>query len=174
MSLCQNSPCHTVDKIALNEDPPEGWVANTLTRYLLSDINRTGDRVRVEGLRPWCILKKCYLLALVLHFPCWILQGPGRQHSQEEDARHGHLKSEYSYQDLQHHRKELEHTHLFLLHSRNLMNRVVESMRFSAESSGHHVSFITNMHFLFWDEQACFSMTIMNFYLGEERGKIIV
>lgn len=116
-------------------------MANSLIRHLLLDIHRAGDSVRVEGLRPWCILKKCCPLALVLHFPCWILQGPGWQHGQEEDARHGHLKSGYSYQDLQHYQKELEHTRLFLLHFRSLMNRAIESMRFSSESSGHQVFF---------------------------------
>lgn len=54
------------------------------------------------------------------------------------------------------------------------MNRAVESMRFSSESSGHQVSFSTNMHYLLWDEQTCFSMTVMNFNLEEERGKIII
>lgn len=37
-------------------------MANNLVRYLLLDIHRAGDSVRVEGLRPWCILRNAALL----------------------------------------------------------------------------------------------------------------
>ena len=120
--MLQNSCWLTTDRIALNKDPPAGWVADQ-SNQILPFVHIQG-RWLWKGRRFWnlgCILKDAALFVYcVLHFSCCVVLGSRWQHGQEEDSSHDHLKSEDLYQDPQHHWGESQCLRLFLPPSKNL------------------------------------------------------